>query len=180
MPSEDDDAWQKLVRLYTPLVYRLCRRCNVQQDDAEDIAQEVCCAVFRRVKDFDKQAKSHTFRGWLWTVTRNKIRDHTRVRAIQENTGGGTQIPQRLDQGSDISAEVFDDESHWQSAEEDEHTLLHGVLEDLIRDEFGENTWEAFWRSTVKGQSVAEIAQDLEILKPAVRQAKHRILRRLR
>ena len=147
--SGDDDAWQKLVRLYTSLVYRLCRRCNVQQDDTEDIAQEVFRAVFRRVKDFDKQAKSHTFRGWLCTITPNKIRDHTRVRTSRENTSGGTQIPQRLGQGSDIAAEVFDDESHWQPAEEDKHTLFHGVL-DLIRDEFGGNTWEAFWRSTVK------------------------------
>ena len=173
----DGDAWQKLVHLYTPLVYRLCRRCNVQQDDAEDIAQEVFRAVSRRVKDFEKQAKSHSFRGWLWTITRNKIRDHARARAGRKNAVGGTQIQQRLGEVPDIAAEVLDDDSHW--TEEDEHSLLHGVLE-LIRDEFGENTWEAFWRSTVKGQSSAEIAQDLEMSKPAVRQAKYRILRRLR
>ena len=82
--SADDEAWQRLVHLYSPLVYRLCRRSQLQQDDAQDIAQEVFRAIHRRVVDFKKQGKQHSFRGWLWTITRNKIRDLARARAGRE------------------------------------------------------------------------------------------------
>ena len=178
--SGDDDAWQKLVHLYSPLVYRLCRRSQMQQDDAEDVVQEVFRAISRRVVDFQKQEKkSHSFRGWLWTITRNKIRDYARARAGREKAVGGTTIQQRLGELPDEAADLSDDESHWQPSADDNHQLLHGVL-DLIREEFAENSWEAFWRSTVKGLSSAEIAEDLGMSKAAVRQAKYRILRRLR
>ena len=51
---------------------------------------------------------------------------------------------------------------------------------DLIRPEFEERTWQAFWRSAVEGQSSAVVAEALEMTPGAVRQAKSRVLRRLR
>ena len=177
--SADDEAWQRLVHLYSPLVYRLCRRSQLQQDDAQDIAQEVFRAIHRRVVDFKKQGKRHSFRGWLWTITRNKIRDLARARAGREKAVGGTQIQWRLGAVPDVNDELVNDESHWVPTQDDKHQLLHGVL-DVIRAEFADNTFQAFWRSAVKGHTSAEIAEDLDMTKSAVRQAKYRILRRLR
>ena len=56
---------------------------------------------------------------------------------------------------------------------------MHRALE-LIRAEFEERTWQAFWRSAVEQQSTAEIAADLRLSPASVRQAKSRVLRRLR
>ena len=57
--------------------------------------------------------------------------------------------------------------------------VVHQAI-DLIRGEFQERTWQAFWRLTVVGDSAAAIAEDLGINEKAVRQAKYRILCRLR
>ena len=50
----------------------------------------------------------------------------------------------------------------------------------LIRAEFQESTWEAFWRTTVEDQPAKDVAADLGISPGAVRVAKCRVLQRLR
>ena len=50
----------------------------------------------------------------------------------------------------------------------------------MLRDEFEPHTWQAFWRTTVDGRPAPEIADELDMTPVAVRQAKHRVLKRLR
>lgn len=171
----DDDAWRRLVLLYSPLVYRLCRKCGLQQDDAEDVAQEVFRSVANSIDKFRRDPGRGSFRGWLWTIAINKIRDYARGREGRPNAIGGSTMQRQMAEVPDID---FDDMPA-QPTETDEHRLLHRVM-DLIKDEFEPKTWEAFLRATVKGHTAAEIAEDLGMNKPAVRQAKYRVLRRLR
>ena len=42
----------------------------------------------------------------------------------------------------------------------------------MIRAEFEDRTWEAFWRVSVDGQSPADVAADLEMSVAAVYKAK--------
>ena len=51
---------------------------------------------------------------------------------------------------------------------------------DLVRAEFENRTWEAFWRTAVEGHAPAHVAEDLGMSVPAVYKAKSRVLRRLR
>ena len=46
--------------------------------------------------------------------------------------------------------------------------------------EYQERTWTAFWRLTVDGHSAADIARDLGMSANSVRQAKFRVMKRLR
>ncbi len=50
----------------------------------------------------------------------------------------------------------------------------------LVRAEFENRTWEAFWRAAIEGQLPADIAADLGMSVQAVYKAKSRVLRRLR
>ena len=50
----------------------------------------------------------------------------------------------------------------------------------MIRNEFEDRTWQAFWRVTVECQPSDMVAESLEMTPAAVRQAKSRVLRRLR
>jgi RNA polymerase sigma-70 factor (ECF subfamily) len=51
---------------------------------------------------------------------------------------------------------------------------------DQIRPEVEERTWAAFWNTAVLGHSATEAAVELGMTSMAVRQAKSRVLRRLR
>ena len=57
--------------------------------------------------------------------------------------------------------------------------VYHRALE-LIRGDFEEHTWQAFWRTAVENQTPAEVGPALGMSKAAVRQAKARVLRRLK
>lgn len=173
--ARDPDAWQRLTDLYGPLVYHWCRRCGLGTQDSADVFQETFAAVAANIDSFRRDARGGTFRGWLWTIARNKVRDHCRQQSRQAEATGGTEAQQRLAQVPDKLADDPDDQAdHGELGR-----LFHRGL-DLIRAEFEDRTWQAFWRVSVNGDRAADIAADLGISANAVRQYKSRVLRRLR
>lgn len=77
----DSRAWQTLVERHYPMVYRLAFRWCGAEHDAEDVAQEVCVKIVRKLKTFRGRS---LFRTWLYRVTVNTARDYLRQRALRE------------------------------------------------------------------------------------------------
>jgi RNA polymerase sigma-70 factor (ECF subfamily) len=172
--ADDAAAWDRLVALYAPLVLHWCRRCDLQEQDAADVFQEVFQAVATHLGRFRKEKAGDTFRGWLRTITRNKVRDHLRRLGREPGGVGGTDAQYRMAQLP--AAAPAEDSAADERAERD---LFHRGLE-LIRAEFEEKTWQAFWRTAVDGQPAADVAAELGLSPGAVRVAKCRVLQRLR
>lgn len=101
--SGERDAWSTFARLYTPLVFHWVLQDGLSPDDAPDVVQEVFRAVSTHVASLDLARADGSFRGWLRTVTRNKVRDHFRARQRQPDAAGGTEAWQRL---QDLPAEL--------------------------------------------------------------------------
>jgi RNA polymerase sigma-70 factor (ECF subfamily) len=169
--DQHPDAWPRLVRLYGPLVFRWCRRAGLSVYDAADVVQEVWVAVARNIADFRRDRATDTFRGWLRRITQFKIIDHWRDE--EPSAIGGSNARGMFDQ---IPDEIPDSAEQVAS---DNDLLVRTALE-LIRTEFEERTWLAFWRTTVDEQSSPEVAAELGTTKQAVRQAKCRVARRVR
>jgi RNA polymerase sigma-70 factor (ECF subfamily) len=51
---------------------------------------------------------------------------------------------------------------------------------ELVRGEFEVRTWQAFWLSTVEDRDPGVVGQELNMTPNNVRQARSRVLRRLR
>jgi RNA polymerase sigma-70 factor (ECF subfamily) len=49
-----------------------------------------------------------------------------------------------------------------------------------VRGDFEEKTWQAFWLTVVEGRLAATLTRDLGMLPASIRQAKSRVLRRLK
>jgi RNA polymerase sigma-70 factor, ECF subfamily len=173
--ANDASAWEQLVRLYAPLVLHWCRRWGLQNQDCADVFQEVFQAVAAHIASFRREREGDTFRGWLRTITQSKVCDHFRRRGREPDGVGGTDAQRRMAQvpAPDSSEE---DSAAEQTAE---GRVVHQVL-GLIRGEFEERTWQAFWRTAVEGQSAPEVAAALAMSPGAVRVAKSRVLHRLR
>ncbi len=173
--SQDAHAWRRLCDVYGPMVYRWARTKGLQSTDAADVSQEVFRTVSMRIGSFRRDRPGDTFRGWLWTITHHKLGDYFRARGSQpQGVGGSTARLQMNDWAADDSSVL--------SAAEDgtiECEILHRVLQQ-IRLEFETTTWQAFWRTAAEGRSIDQTAAELQLSPGAVRQAKYRVLRRLR
>jgi len=171
--QQDPDAWRRLVKLYGPVVYLWSRQAGLQPDDAADVIQEVFAAVVGRVETFRHERPGDSFRGWLWTITRNKIRDHFRRRRAQIQPQGGTDAQQQLLQVPELPEPSEDD------CAEAGSQVTQGALE-FIRAEFEDRTWQAFVLTAVDRRPAAEVAGELGMTLQAVYQARYRVLRRIR
>jgi len=175
LKADDPEAWDRLLALYTPLVLHWCRSWDLQDQDSADIFQEVFQAVATHVGSFRKERQGDTFRGWLRTITRNKVHDHFRRRKREPGGVGGTDARLRLEQ---LPAPQPPEEEAV-GEQQAERGLFFRALE-LIRTEFEERTWQAFWRTAVDSRAPKDVAAELAMSPGAVRVAKSRVLHRLR
>ncbi len=163
--AQDPEGWQQLLRLYGPVVHSWCRRWGLQAADIVDVAQDVFCSLLRRVGRFQLDHEGG-LGGWIRVITHNKLRDLHRRRHRAPLSGGDTcerllKVPQSPPPGP--------------RGEEPFHQALL-----LLRAEFEERTWQAFWRSVVDEQASTAVGAELDMTPNAVRKAKSRVLRRLR
>jgi RNA polymerase sigma-70 factor (ECF subfamily) len=162
-----------MVELYGPLVYYWCRRAGLPADDVPDVAQEVFRAVAGAIATFRHSGPGATFRGWLRTITDNKLRDHARRRNRHAAATGDSATQLFLLQVPHAETD----------SEADDRPAVRAVLQralDLVRGDFNAQTWQAFCRGVLEGHDSAEVAAALGITPNAVRKAKSRVLKRLR
>ena len=84
------EAWDRLVDLYAPLVRYWGRRSQLGDEDVAEVFQETFRAVATHIQSFRRDRKDDSFRGWLRTITTNKIRDHFRRLDGQAIAEGGS------------------------------------------------------------------------------------------
>jgi RNA polymerase sigma-70 factor (ECF subfamily) len=170
--ARDPEAWRLLLDLYGPVVHSLCRRSGLQFEDTADVVQDVFCSLMRQVGHFRSDKGSGSLRAWIWTITQNKLRDHFRRRARLPQAGGGEDAYQQL-------LSVPQPEPPGPPVARGQNETFHRALV-VLRSEFEERTWLAFWRSVVDEQQAAIVGADLGMTPNAVRRAKCRVLKRLR
>jgi RNA polymerase sigma-70 factor, ECF subfamily len=175
LKTADAAAWNRLVVLYAPLVHHWCRQFGLPTREAADVLQDVFQAVAANVGRFHRDAPGDSFRGWLRAITRSKVMDHFRRRASEPEAAGGTEAQQRL--GQFPAPESSEDEVL--SDQAPVRALFESAL-GLIRPEFEDRTWQAFWRTAVDDQPAPQVAEELGMSSGAVRVAKCRVLQRLR
>jgi RNA polymerase sigma-70 factor (ECF subfamily) len=173
--ADEAGAWDRLVTLYAPLVFYWCRRWELREEDTADVFQEVFLAVATHIGGFRKDQPGGTFRGWLRTITRNKILDHFRRLGREPEAAGGTDANLRL---TSLPAPRTPEEESVADNRAELALFYRGL--DLIRGEFEDRTWQAFWRTTVEGRAPKDVGAELSMSPGAVRVAKSRVLHRLR
>ena len=125
---------------------------------------------------FDRQGDS--FRGWLITITQREIYGHFRRQARQPQGEGGTTANFRLQALPDELVGSSDSDL-LSNANEDRRLIIRRAAE-VVQNDFAPNTWQAFWRSVVNDEAPDLIATELGMTTNAIRQARFRVLTRLR
>jgi len=170
--AREPDAWERIVTIYSPLVRHWCRQAGISDHDIQDVSQEVFAAVSANLATFRADRPGTTFRAWLRGIARHKLQHHFQHR--REPAAGGTDAQKRLQE-----VPTPPDELELSEAPADVAGVFHRAVR-LVRNEFEERTWRAFWRVAVEDRSPADVAAEMGITANAVRQAKSRVLRRLK
>jgi RNA polymerase sigma-70 factor (ECF subfamily) len=166
---EPEPAWARFVELYTPLLLAWARKAGLSREDAEDHTQDVLALLALKLPDFTYDRSKGPFRGWLWRVFLNKLRD--RIRRNQH----------RAAQASEADLAALTDGEAADPLSEAEHNqyLVRRALE-VMQAEFEPTTWQACWKFVVDDLPAASVAEQLGITPNAVHIAKLRVLRHLR
>lgn len=170
--DHEPDAWERIMTVYAPLVRHWCRQAGIADHDIPDVSQEVFAAVSAKLVTFQAERAGTTFRSWMRGIARHKLLHHFQDRG--EPAAGGTDAHKRLQE-----VPTPPDELELAEAPADVAGVFHRAVS-LVRNQFEERTWKAFWRVAVEDHSPAEVAAELGITANAVRQAKSRVLRRLK
>ncbi len=172
--GHESGAWDRIVQLYGPLVYGWCRK-SLQQSDASDVTQEVLMSVSKNLLRFNYGSETSSFRGWLRTITKNKVIDEVRKQKRKGRAPGGSDAHAQLQQVEDEVSDVFDTD-HEQESES--LSLLRRAL-DIVKDDFSEAVWQVFLQTTFEGRSNADVAEELGKTTGYVRNISYRVRKRL-
>jgi RNA polymerase sigma-70 factor (ECF subfamily) len=168
---EDAEAWTTFVDLYTPLVYRFCRRRSLQDADSRDVTQQVMASVHRAIGKFEYDRERGRFRDWLGTVTAHEIARHQR----RESRPGKGVGEGRGDSLAEMASATVD--PAW--VEEFNGYIFQLALA-RIQPQFEPEVWQAFeltWIGDAKPQAAAA-----KIGKPPawIYKARYKVVERLR
>ena len=173
--ANDSEAWRVMVQLYTPLVRHWATRGGVRGADVDDVAQDVLQAAATHMENFRRDRPGDSFRGWLRGITRNMVLEHFRRSGRNPRGSGGTDALIQLREVEDAAPVADEDEDPVEELD----GLRRRALE-LVRSEFEERTWRAFWLTVVESRAPADIAAEMGVSPTAIRMAKSRVLRRLK
>lgn len=168
----DQEAWSQFVDVYAPLVYGYARRGGLQDADAADLTQDVLRAVSGAFGGLKYDRTRGSFRGWLFTVARNKLRDFKLGQARRPQATGSSSVQEFLAEHPAPHEEHAWDRDY-------EQRLFHWAA-DRVKADFQASTWRAFWQLTMEGQAARIVAAELRMSVGAVYIAKSRVLARLR
>ena len=175
-PQPRELAWQEFFDRYAPLITGYARRQGVTAEQAEEIVQDVMLGFFAASPRFVYDPSRGQFRSYLRTCVRRalrRLRDSDRAHRTGAVPLDEIDVPDaRADDASDLR--LWDD--LW------ERQRLHRILDD-VREHYRRKgrieTFLAFERNVLFGESPEKIAEDLGISVASVHMAKMRVTRRL-
>lgn len=165
-------AWNELLAIYRPVIYRLARRKGLLHEDAEDLVQGVFLSVAKAIDRWEQGDSQPQFRNWLGRIARNAIVNAI-TRAKPDRATGTSSVMQAL-------------ASLPEEAETTQGLIVECRLEAIrwaareIQSEFSEATWAVFQATAIEGRPAAEVAQVFQRSIGAVYAARCRVAARLR
>ncbi len=171
--ARDAAAWDEVIAMYAPLVYRLGRRKGLQPTDADDLVQEVLVAVARSVEQWLEKPDRGRFRAWLFRIARNTAINFLTRPKHRPLGAGGSKLANTLaqceapeDASDEIDIEYRREVFRWASRQ--------------LRETVTEKTWQAFWQTTMDDRPIAEVAQEFDMTVGSIYIARSRVMARLR
>lgn len=171
--ADDVAAWDEFVAVYSPAIFRVTRKRGLQTADAENVVQQVFWAVSNSLSNWLEREDRGSFRSWLLRIARNETVDlltRRGTRPLGQDGSSAERLLANLPEPDQLSGELNLEYERsvfrWASAQ------VRGVVND--------QTWEAFWLSSIEGLPVNEVAERLSIRPGNVYLSRSRVMARIK
>jgi RNA polymerase sigma-70 factor (ECF subfamily) len=158
---------ERLVLFCSPVLTAWCRRMGVSRADTRDWVHDVLVVLLEKLPSFTYDPEKR-FRGWLWTVLKNKV-NVARRRQGKVGLAGDDRLERAAGPGG-VDEEIERDYRH--------HLARQALR--VMEGEFSPKDVRAFRIVVLEGRPAAEAAKEAGMTVAAVYKAKSRILRRMR
>jgi len=175
----DGLAWNEFYLTYRDLIYSVARRGGLTELEASEVVQDTLISVSKKIPGFSYDPSKDSFKGWLLTVTRWRIRDqiekraqaakHQHVRSAWARGDPDTRtatIDRLPDPASADLATVWDQQ--WEA-----HLVQVALAR--VKRQADPQHYQIYHLQVVLGQSTREVARALNVSSAQVYLAKHRV-----
>jgi len=170
----DQTSWQEFDQIYRRLILSFALKQGLNQQEAEDVAQETWLAVAKAIGTFEYDPARSSFKNWLLTVTRHRILDHCRRRPkealaqprLADDSTRTSTVARLPDPHSVASEAVWDEE--WRQ------TLTELAVE-RFKAAVSPEHFRIFYLSVIKAQPAAKVATALGVNLAKVYVVRHRL-----
>lgn len=171
---QDQEAWERFVSIYTPILRAWLLKRGIPHHDAEDILQDLLELAMKELPQFCHNGRVGALRAWLRTSMSYRIKGYWRKRTQQERLGAREDLGALADALADEQSETS---RLW------EHDHRRHLCDELLRraeSSFSPQTVQAFRLAFLSELSSSEVAERLGMTPNAVRIAQSRVLSKLR
>jgi RNA polymerase sigma factor (sigma-70 family) len=170
----DEESWKEFVFYYRGYVYNIASRMGLNHHDAEEVGQDVMVKLWKKIPEFQYDSNKGRFRGWLCTVTANRVKQLWRTKSGDLDRLTPDEREELTSYLREIQTEPSDD-----LAEQEWATYVITMAWARVQREFGENEKAAF-EMLSKGADVDEVSKQLGIAPSSVYVYKKRVVDRLK
>lgn len=171
--AENVAAWDEFAAIYAPVIFRVATSRGFQEADAENLVQEVFLAVANSVASWLEREDRGRFRPRLLRIARNESIDMLTERATRPLGRDGSTADRVL-----ANLPAYDEFSSALDLEY-ERAVFHWAAEE-VRAVVSEQTWDAFWLTSIDGLPVTEVAERLKIRPGNVYVSRSRMMSRIK
>jgi RNA polymerase sigma-70 factor (ECF subfamily) len=167
MKCGDEDAFEKILEMYQPRVYRLAYRITSSEADAEDVTQNVFLILYKKIASF--KGESALF-SWVYKITLNASWEILRHRKRENHLSIEQYLPKFNEDGR--HAEPILD---WSDRPDDIATRKE--VQSLVRkaiDGLSTGYKSVLILRDIEGLPSKETAEILDLTVPAVKSRLHR------
>src|SRR5215831_4958448 len=96
----DQASWNDFYEIYHDLIFSVARRAGLNETEAHEVVQDTLISVAKKMPGFTYDPAKDSFKGWLLTVVRWRIRDQFAKRQDQAGKPQLASSTTQLEQGT--------------------------------------------------------------------------------
>ncbi len=171
LKTDDEGAWSDFYDRYASLILNFAMKRGCSRELAEDVLQEVVMSLVKYLKKIQYDRQKGSFKSLLFRITESKVVDAFRREGklikIKDSELFRKKSPAEKD-AFEESESLFDKE--WEAS------LLRGAIEEA-KQQVQPATFSCFEEVFIKGKSIGETAEKMNMSKNLVSQHKFKVMK---